>query len=97
MTNSNAELLTSAHKNCTNNRAAIKASTLCGCFYCEAIYPAEEVREYVCGNDAVCPRCGIDSVIADASGLNLTAAFLNAMYIRWFEDDVVIRIDGSKD
>lgn len=94
MTKYSPELLTAAHKNCTNNRAAIKASVLCGCFYCEAIYPASDVREYVCGNDAVCPQCGIDSVIADASA-TLDAAFLNAMYVRWFEDDVVIHINGG--
>ena len=89
------ELLTQAHKHCTNNRDAINASTVCGCFYCEATYSPSEVREYVCGGkDAVCPKCGIDSVLADSS-LEITGPFLRAMYDRWFSDDLVVEVHAD--
>jgi hypothetical protein len=82
------ELLNQAHKHCSNNRDAINASKVCGCFYCEATYAPSAVRQYVCGGkDAVCPKCGIDSVLADSS-LEITAPFLRAMYDRWFGDDL---------
>jgi hypothetical protein len=37
------------------------------------------------GSCAVCPRCGIDSVIGDASGLPVAEpAFLDEMNRHWF-------------
>jgi hypothetical protein len=36
------------------------------------------------GQTALCPRCGIDSVIGSASGFPLTPEFLEAMNRRWF-------------
>jgi hypothetical protein len=86
--------LKAAHTHCSNNRQAISKSTLCGCFYCQETYPAGEVSEYTYSgrtnekNDAICPKCGIDSVLADADGAELVnAAFLEAMYELWFNTD----------
>ena len=93
------ELLTAAHKGCTGNRDNINASKLVGCFYCEATYEPEAVREYVCGGkDAVCPKCGIDSVLAQAAGYDLNAEFLRAMYERWFGDDgdVIVTVNAGE-
>lgn len=73
-----------AHKLCRNNRDAITFSRNCGCFYCSAVFPASEVSTYW-GNDAVCPRCGIDAVIPDASGIILQKKFLGDMHARWFD------------
>jgi hypothetical protein len=33
---------------------------------------------------ALCPTCGIDSVIGDESGFPITDHFLEAMEARWF-------------
>jgi hypothetical protein len=33
---------------------------------------------------AMCPRCGIDSVIGSASGIDLTPEFLRKMHDFWF-------------
>lgn len=33
---------------------------------------------------AICPKCGIDSVIPDASGVPLSAEFLATMKKWWF-------------
>ncbi|OWK39493.1 hypothetical protein FRUB_06056 [Fimbriiglobus ruber] len=40
-----------------------------------------EARE---GNTALCPKCGIDSVIGTGSGYPVTAEFLEQMYEKWF-------------
>lgn len=78
--------LHSAHAHSANHRAEIDASTLCGCFYCGAVVPVSKIKDWVDGGKtALCPLCGIDSVLADASGLPVTeAAFLSAMNRHWF-------------
>jgi dephospho-CoA kinase len=38
---------------------------------------------------AVCPKCGIDAVIGDASGYEMTSALLHAMHEFWFERKVL--------
>lgn len=86
MTYSN-ELLTKTHKYCTNNRKDIMVSADCGCFYCLEVFPAVEVKKYTGKVDAICPKCGIDSVLADASGVEISVPFLKAMSERWFGDD----------
>lgn len=92
MTTYDKHMLKQAHMHCTYNREAISASRVCGCFYCQAIYAATEVNRYTPGGrgkgpDAVCPRCGIDSVLPDASGLDLSPDFLAAMEKMWFGDE----------
>lgn len=77
--------LQAAHNRSFRNRRCIAASTTCGCFYCESTYPAKDVVEFVRDEEtALCPKCGIDSVIGDASGIELSAGFLQEMYDRWF-------------
>lgn len=83
-----------AHAHCGNNRAALNKSDTCGCFYCLAIYPPSEITEWIDhGNSALCPKCGIDSVLAEGSGYPITTAFLTKMYARWFA--TVHRFDGQ--
>jgi hypothetical protein len=78
-----------AHRHSSNHRAEVLQSSRCGCFYCGAVFPPEEIVEWVDevngeAETAVCPRCGIDSVIGDQSGFPLTAAFLERMKAHWF-------------
>ena len=59
-----------------------------GCFYCRAIYEPAEIVEWIddddtgVGQTALCPRCGIDAVIAIREGID--TEFLGAMHGRWF-------------
>lgn len=77
--------LLDAHKHTMDNRHEIERSMECACFDCGEIYNASEVTEWTDnGNTALCPHCGIDCVLGDASGIALTSEFLNAMYRRWF-------------
>jgi hypothetical protein len=86
-----------AHRHSIRHRGEIEASGACGCFYCLAVFPPSEVREWIDwpadtpaaqenarGQTALCPRCGIDSVIGDASGYPVTPGFLGRMEARWF-------------
>jgi hypothetical protein len=52
----------------------------CGCFYCKSIFAPSKIVEWVDDDDtALCPFCGIDSVIGSASTFPITAEFLNRM------------------
>ena len=76
-----------AHAHSIRHRTEIEASGKVGCFYCRAIYPPAEIEDWVddlTGDTAICPRCGIDSVIGNASGYPITDAFLARMNAHWF-------------
>ena len=79
-----------AHKHSSNHRGELERSKLCGCFHCLAIFPPSQVSEWIdevndVGTTAMCPQCGIDSVIGDASRFPITAEFLSALRAYWFE------------
>jgi hypothetical protein len=76
-----------AHAHSIRHRPETEASERAGCFYCLAIYPPAEVADWVddvTGETALCPRCGIDSVIGDAWGHPITEDFLKRMNAHWF-------------
>ena len=89
-------ILVLAHKHCSNNRVAISQSSLCACFYCLKTFPGEAIQtwwdqpddavngEEALGMTAVCPFCGIDSVLADQCGYELSEDFLRRMEQFWF-------------
>jgi hypothetical protein len=74
-----------AHGRSSGHRAEIDGSGVCGCFYCLARFAPAEITEWVdTDTTALCPRCGIDSVIGSASGYPITAEFLARMRAHWF-------------
>ncbi len=78
-----------AHAHSSGHRDELLRSEVCGCFYCLATFGPEEIEEWTderggVGTCAICPRCGIDSVIGSASGFPVTAEFLAAMHHHWF-------------
>lgn len=66
-------------------RRYIEKSRYCGCFYCLRIYKPSAIKEWVGrkGNDAICPKCGIDSVLGDAA-CKINSETLKAMKAHWF-------------
>jgi hypothetical protein len=87
----------SAHRHSSRHRDEIAASVTCGCFYCLRIFPPAEIEDWVdwpedapdelqlkLGTTALCPKCGIDSVIGSASGCPIETAFLERMNRHWF-------------
>jgi hypothetical protein len=46
------------------NKDEIISSEICSCFYCLAKFTPNEINEWVDeGSTAICPKCGIDSVV----------------------------------
>jgi len=70
------------------NRDELRRSRVCGCYYCQRIYqpsvlnPREDYTDG--GRTAICPYCGIDAVIGDAIGVEITNKLLYRMYIHSF-------------
>jgi hypothetical protein len=79
-----------AHTHSSHHRAEILASTLCGCFYCCATFRPDAIEEWTdsdaagVGQTALCPKCGIDSVLGDKSQFEVSKEFLKLMKSFWF-------------
>ena len=76
----------SAHAFSSNNKAMLEKDTKCGCFYCLKIFNPFEITEWISDSHgtAVCPYCGVDSVIGESSNYPITTEFLKAMQEHWF-------------
>jgi hypothetical protein len=74
-----------AHRFSSNHRQAIENDSACGCFYCLNIFSSSEIQQWIDnGQTAMCPYCGIDSVIGESAGFPITESFLRGMHKRWF-------------
>lgn len=69
-------------KHATRNRQELEQSSKCGCFSCLRIYEPSALEGNEWTDDeqtAICPFCGVDSVIGSASGYSIDVAFLQAL------------------
>lgn len=75
-----------AHKYSSNHKKQLLNDKICGCFYCTIIFSPKEIKEWIKDSEgtAICPYCGIDSVIGKSSGYSITKEFLNKMKNHWF-------------
>jgi fructokinase len=84
------------------NWESVMSSKICGCYYCRSIFPSSEVT----GNDwipdkhgrtVLCPKCSIDSVIGDVSGIPIREDVLEELYQDQFgiDDEPMARCVGS--
>lgn len=79
-----------AHKRSIYHRTEIENSYLCGCFHCRSVFRSNKIREWtdvskpMPEQTALCPHCGIDSVVGDDSGFEITDEFLAKMCQKWF-------------
>ena len=91
-------LICRAHDFSSNHREELMESRICGCFYCLSIFEPSTINDWVDwppntpeedelekGTTALCPKCGIDSVIGDKSGYLIEKKFLDAMKCHWFD------------
>lgn len=94
--------LLAAHAHASKNRAELEASTRCGCFWCQEMFtPAEIVAwggldmasfenpDAAEGETALCPHCGVEAVIGDRSGFDITPQFLARMHEAWFQRTLI--------
>lgn len=74
----------SAHKFSSRHRTELEKDKVCGCFYCLEIFHPNKIQEWWDDDDtAVCPHCGIDSVIGESSAFPITEVFLRGMHKFW--------------
>jgi len=75
----------SAHEWSGYHRETLRESDICGCFYCLEVFPPGEIEDWTDDDDtALCPKCGIDSVIGSVSGYPIEREFLKKMHDHWF-------------
>jgi hypothetical protein len=74
-----------AHKFSSHHKKGLEEDKKCGCFYCLEIYSPTLITEWIDRDQtAICPHCGIDSVIGESSGFPITKEFLEKMNQAWF-------------
>lgn len=80
-----------AHMFSNNHKPELRKDSLCGCFYCLEIFHPSEIKEWVAPKSecdkrgtAICPYCGVDSIIGESSGYSITKEFLEKMKEYWF-------------
>lgn len=77
--------LEKVYQHCKNNKVEILKSKTCGCIYCKKIFTPKQITNWLAKEDtALCPYCNIDSVLADASGVEITEALLEKMNKKYF-------------
>jgi hypothetical protein len=87
--------LKEVHHYSSRHRHLVERAARCGCFYCGAMFPSHEVETWcddpeegvsaTAGTTAICPRCGIDSVLPDnIPGVRLSMELLTAMREHFF-------------
>ena len=74
-----------AHRFSSNHRAQLSKDPVCGCFHCLSIFDPKEILDWLePEGTALCPYCGIDSVIGQSSGYPITKDLLQKMKDHWF-------------
>ncbi|MFZ7132857.1 MAG: cytoplasmic protein [Eubacteriales bacterium] len=76
------------HEKSISHEKDIKNSKICGCFYCLHIVSPNEIKEWWDENSgsktSVCPKCGIDAVLPDNIGYEITVELLEKMKKEYF-------------
>jgi len=81
----NQEKIIQAHEHSSNHKEELKNSAVIGCFYCCNHFKFSEIKEWIdAGDTALCPKCGIDSVIGSDSDYTISKKFLKEMNEYWF-------------
>jgi hypothetical protein len=80
-----------AHDRSSNHQAEVLASDVCACFFCLRTFAPDAISEWADaptdeeeGQTALCPICGIDSVLGSRTGLPMDGEFLKEMQHYWF-------------
>lgn len=84
----NIPKLKEIHKHSQHNASEISQSSLCGCFFCKRFFSSREVVDFLdeVGKEdtAICPYCGMDSVLGSACGEDISKELLEDMYGYWY-------------
>lgn len=73
------------HAYSSHNKQLIDVSNKCYCFYCRSCMKQSEIKEYIDnGQTAICPNCGIDSIIPDSIEETVDKKIISEMNAYWF-------------
>lgn len=80
-----------AHDFSNNHMEQLKKDPICGCFHCGKIFTPDKIKNWIIADNdcdrkgtAICPYCGMDSIIGKSSGYPITPEFLKKMNQYWF-------------
>lgn len=77
-----------------NNEIEILNSTNACCLFCRGHYSAREISDWALdgegNNNAICPRCGMDAVIGDASGYEFSHDELREVNMAIYGEDYMV-------
>ena len=79
-----------AHRFSSTNRELLRNDKTCGCFYCLKRFDPKEIVDWIgdASGTAICPYCGVDSIIGEHSGYPITEDFLRRMRQYWFSSSL---------
>ncbi len=80
-------VLNSMHRAHFTGAGRVLPVTRYGCYYCREIYLVADkpINEWVDGEQtALCPVCGIDSVIPEVKSIKLTKELMQPLYKQMF-------------
>ena len=83
-------LLLRYKKHAEDNEIEIVQSKKCGCYFCRQVYDARNVQEWIDderGVTALCPECGMDAVIGDASGVEISKPLMKEMNLAFYGEE----------
>ena len=72
------------HAYATHNKELIEKSDRCYCFHCKSIMESREIERYLEEKTALCPKCGIDSIIPDVIDESIDETVISEMRDYWF-------------
>lgn len=74
-----------AKEQASRHRAHLEASGRCACFFCFKKFATSEIKAWVDSNQtALCPHCGLDSVLGDAAEQRIDDTFLRKMHQHYY-------------
>ncbi|MFO0625725.1 MAG: cytoplasmic protein [Polyangiales bacterium] len=78
--------LKALHRRSSKHRADLERSKSCACFHCKGTFSPARIKDWTdSGTTALCPLCGIDSVLPGEPVLALSESLLEEMRVYWFE------------
>jgi len=94
MKNCKDDRLNRIHKSSFGNMENLYKDKHCGCFHCGAMFNSKDIYEWVheIGDlrTALCPYCGVDSVISESCGEKITKKLLAEMHEHYFKVEGIV-------
>ena len=94
MSNVDSKLIKLVKKHMHNNEVEILHSETCSCIFCRQQYSARNISDWVNdknGMNAICPECGMDTVVGDASKLSLDKELLKELNLALYGEDYMYK------